>query len=154
VPIEYDPMLAKISAWGHDRTEAIARLAGALAETTALGPTTNLLFLRDVLAHPAFAAGATHTGFLADHLPAWRPSGTPELAALVAALATTRPRAAGGSARAGAGSGAHPPEGGGRRRRRGDAARADAVGDARALEDRRNMSAELRLRTCGQTLAV
>jgi acetyl/propionyl-CoA carboxylase alpha subunit len=94
VPVDYDPMLAKISAWGSDRTQAIARLAGALADTTVLGPTTNLAFLRDVLAHPAFAAGATHTGFLADHLGGWQPSGEPEAAAILAALATTRPAAA------------------------------------------------------------
>jgi acetyl-CoA carboxylase biotin carboxylase subunit len=90
VPIEYDPMLAKISAWGATRAEAIARLAGALAETVVLGPTTNLAFLRDVLAHPAFTAGATHTGFLAAHFPAWTPAPAPEAAALVAALAATR----------------------------------------------------------------
>jgi acetyl-CoA carboxylase biotin carboxylase subunit len=93
VPVEYDPMLAKISAWGADRTQATARLAGALSETTILGPTTNLAFLRDVLAHPAFAAGRTNTGFLADHLPAWHPTGALDLAAAVAALATTRPAA-------------------------------------------------------------
>ena len=61
-----------------------------------LGPTTNLAFLSDVLAHPSFAAGATHTGFLTDHLPSWRPAGAPDAAALVAALATTRPAAARG----------------------------------------------------------
>ena len=104
VPVEYDPMLAKLSAWGADRPEATARLVGALAETTILGPTTNLAFLRDVLAHPAFAAGRTHTGFLADHLPAWHPSASPAIAAAVAALAATRPAAARG------------PEGGGPRR--------------------------------------
>jgi acetyl-CoA carboxylase biotin carboxylase subunit len=90
VPVEYDPMLAKISAWGEDRAQAIARLVGALHETIVLGPTTNLAFLRDVLGHPEFAAGRTHTGFLADHLPAWHPDVAPDLAAVVAALATTR----------------------------------------------------------------
>jgi acetyl/propionyl-CoA carboxylase alpha subunit len=97
VPVDYDPMLAKISAWGADRTQAVARLAGALAETTILGPTTNLAFLRDVLAHPAFAAGRTHTGFLVDHLANWHPAGTPEIAALVAALAAARPAGARGA---------------------------------------------------------
>jgi acetyl/propionyl-CoA carboxylase alpha subunit len=93
VPVEYDPMLAKISAWGADRRQAIERLRGALAETVVLGPTTNLAFLRDVLAHPAFGAGATHTGFLNEHLPAWHPSPPPDVAAIVAALAATRPAA-------------------------------------------------------------
>ena len=96
VPVEYDPMLAKISAWGHDRAQATARLLGALAETSILGPTTNLAFLHDVLAHPAFATGDTHTGFLADHLTAWRPATSPDLAAIVATLAAGRPTAARG----------------------------------------------------------
>jgi acetyl-CoA carboxylase biotin carboxylase subunit len=96
VPVEYDPMLAKISAWGADRAQATARLVGALADTIVLGPTTNLAFLRDVLAHPAFASGATHTGFLGDHLPSWHPSGSPAVAAALAALATTRSTAARG----------------------------------------------------------
>jgi 3-methylcrotonyl-CoA carboxylase alpha subunit len=98
VPVEYDPMLAKISAWGEHRTQAIARLVGALDETVVLGPTTNLAFLRDVLAHPEFAAGRTHTGFLADHLPAWRPDAGPDLAAIVAALASGRPTSSRGDA--------------------------------------------------------
>ena len=45
-------------------------LRTALRETAILGPTTNLAFLQDVLALPAFAAGATHTGFLDEQLPA------------------------------------------------------------------------------------
>jgi acetyl-CoA carboxylase biotin carboxylase subunit len=91
VPVEYDPMLAKISAWGADRRQAITRLQGALAETVVLGPTTNLAFLRDVLSQPAFGAGATHTGFLAEHLNGWHPAPAPEVAPIVAALAATRP---------------------------------------------------------------
>jgi acetyl/propionyl-CoA carboxylase alpha subunit len=97
VPVEYDPMLAKISAWGEDRAQATARLAAALDETVVLGPTTNLAFLRDVLRHPEFAAGRTHTGFLPDHLPAWHPRATPEVAAIVAALAAGRPAAGRGA---------------------------------------------------------
>jgi acetyl-CoA carboxylase biotin carboxylase subunit len=98
VPIEYDPLLAKISAWGADREEARRRLIGALADTVVLGPTTNVEFLRTVLAQPAFADGRTHTGFLDEHLGGgWEPSGGP-LAAVLAALATTRGTAAPGGA--------------------------------------------------------
>ena len=78
-----------------------SRGAFSLADTVVLGPTTNLAFLRDVLAHPAFASGATHTGFLGDHLPAWHPSASPALAAALAALATTRSTAARGGDNAG-----------------------------------------------------
>ncbi len=91
VPVEYDPLLAKLSAWGPDRPRACARLRGALADTVILGPTTNLAFLLDVLAQPAFQRGETHTGFLAEHLPAWHPSDEDATAAaLVAALALCR----------------------------------------------------------------
>jgi len=88
VPVEYDPLLAKLSAWGPTREVAIARLRAALRETVLLGPTTNLQFLQDVLAHEAFRRGETHTGFLAEHFPAWQPSDTGlDEAALAAALA-------------------------------------------------------------------
>jgi 3-methylcrotonyl-CoA carboxylase alpha subunit len=70
----YDPMLAKIITWGADRTEAIAQMQHALAETAVLGVTTNVAYLRDILAHPAFQAGQTHTGFLAEHFPEWQPA--------------------------------------------------------------------------------
>jgi len=94
VPLDYDPMLAKISAWGPDRRTALGRLRAALADTAVLGPTTNLAFLQDVLAAPAFARGETHTEFLAEHLPAWRQSsGGEATAALAAALALARPAA-------------------------------------------------------------
>jgi acetyl/propionyl-CoA carboxylase alpha subunit len=101
VPVDYDPMLAKIAAWGADRPQAIARLVGALRETAVLGPTTNLAFLIDVLSHPAFARGATHTGFLAEHLPRWRQdAGREATAAVVAALALAEPTAAAAGGRA------------------------------------------------------
>ena len=64
----YDPMLAKIIAYGRDRGEAIARLDRALAETQLrlVGPkadrVTNLGFLRQVLAAPEFVHGAYDTG--------------------------------------------------------------------------------------------
>ncbi|HWP67078.1 MAG TPA: biotin carboxylase N-terminal domain-containing protein [Candidatus Limnocylindria bacterium] len=101
IPVDYDPMLAKIAAWGPDRATAIARLRAALGDTVALGPYTNLAFLADVLEHPAFRAGETHTGFVDEHLAGWRQP-LPDLheAALAAALAGTTtgvPAAASGS---------------------------------------------------------
>ena len=70
VGIDYDPLLAKLVAWGPTRNEAILRLRGALRGLGLQGLTTNVDFLRAVLAHPAFVAGATHTHFIADHFPA------------------------------------------------------------------------------------
>lgn len=64
----YDPMLAKIIAYGSDRSEAIARLDAALAATRLrlMGPkgerVTNLEFLRQVLANPEFISRDYDTG--------------------------------------------------------------------------------------------
>ncbi len=59
----YDPMLAKLIAWGETREEARQRLLAMLDETAVGGFATNLAFLRRVLAHPAFAAAELDTGF-------------------------------------------------------------------------------------------
>jgi acetyl-CoA carboxylase biotin carboxylase subunit/3-methylcrotonyl-CoA carboxylase alpha subunit len=60
----YDPLLAKVVAHGQNRSEAISRLEGALSATTLdlMGPrgprTTNLQYLRRVLASDPFTSGA------------------------------------------------------------------------------------------------
>jgi acetyl/propionyl-CoA carboxylase alpha subunit len=64
VGIHYDPMLAKLVVWGADRPEAIARLAGALAEYRIEGIRTTLPFHREVVAHPVFRSGRYDTGFV------------------------------------------------------------------------------------------
>jgi acetyl/propionyl-CoA carboxylase alpha subunit len=69
VPVHYDPLLAKIIVQAPDREAALRRMERALGEMVILGPTTNLLFLREVLAHPVFRSGAAATDFLARHLP-------------------------------------------------------------------------------------
>jgi len=65
----YDPMIAKLIASGATRAEALDRLAGALAETEIGGVTTNLPFLRWLVAHPVLRAGAATTAFLVEHPP-------------------------------------------------------------------------------------
>ena len=57
----YDPMLAKVAAWGPDRATALHRLDAALAETAVLGVTTNIAFLRTLLADPDVQAGRLDT---------------------------------------------------------------------------------------------
>jgi 3-methylcrotonyl-CoA carboxylase alpha subunit len=88
VSVFYDPMIAKLVVWGDDRAEAARRMCEALSETEILGVTTNLAFLERVVAHPAFLAGDTDTGFIDKHranlLP---PSGEAPVEALVAAAA-------------------------------------------------------------------
>ncbi len=66
VSLYYDPMVAKLTVSGTTREQAVARLVRALDEYAVLGLTTNLPLLRAIAAHPAFAAGATHTSFLDD----------------------------------------------------------------------------------------
>src|SRR5207237_2671434 len=59
VGVSYDPMIAKLIAHGSTRTDALDRLAAALAETELAGVVTNLPFLRWLVAHPALRAGET-----------------------------------------------------------------------------------------------
>ena len=73
VGLGYDPMIAKLVAHGPTRDEALARLADALAETEVGGVTTNLPFLRWLVAHPALRAGETTTAFLTEHPPLSEP---------------------------------------------------------------------------------
>ncbi len=69
VPVAYDPLLAKLIAHGPTREDALDRLAAALAETVVEGVTTNLPFLRWLVAHPDLRAGRTTTAFLVEHPP-------------------------------------------------------------------------------------
>ena len=64
VGTDYDPMLAKVVAWGPDRETARARLAGALTRTAVLGVPTNAAFLRALLADPDVVAGRLDTGLI------------------------------------------------------------------------------------------
>jgi acetyl-CoA/propionyl-CoA carboxylase biotin carboxyl carrier protein len=69
VGTSYDPMIAKLIAHGETRHDALDRLAAALEQTRVAGVTTNLPFLRWLVAHPALRAGETTTAFLEDHPP-------------------------------------------------------------------------------------
>ena len=64
VASDYDPMLAKVIAWGADRGEALARLDRALADTVVLGVRTNLGFLRELVANTEVRAGRLDTGLI------------------------------------------------------------------------------------------
>ncbi len=73
IGIGYDPMIAKLIAHGPTRAEALARLADALAETEVGGVTTNLPFLRWLVAHPVLLAGEATTAFLTEYPPLSEP---------------------------------------------------------------------------------
>ena len=95
----YDPIIAKIIAWGEDRAAALGRLRRALAETVVLGVGTNRDFLARVAAHPEFVSGAIDTGFIERHraalVPPRRPAPDTVLAAAALSRLMTREDAAG-----------------------------------------------------------
>ncbi|HKW23932.1 MAG TPA: biotin/lipoyl-containing protein, partial [Ktedonobacterales bacterium] len=63
----YDPMVAKISACGETRDEALRRLDAALRRTVLFGVRSNLDYVRRVLLHPDHRAGRISTAFLGQH---------------------------------------------------------------------------------------
>ncbi len=60
----YDSMIAKLIVWGEDRQQALARLDGALAHMRIVGLTTNVQFLRHVLATPSFSQAHLDTALI------------------------------------------------------------------------------------------
>ena len=73
----YDPMLAKLIAWGPDRPTSLRRMELALSNFPVLGLVTNIPFLREVIRHPHFQAGQYDTNFL-ENTPAITHSRGPE----------------------------------------------------------------------------
>jgi acetyl-CoA carboxylase biotin carboxylase subunit len=103
VPTHYDPLLSKLSVWAPDRPSALRRMQRALAEYIVTGIRTNLVFHEKLLAHPEFAAGRYHTGFIEQHaaeLLGYTPVPAEEQEALAAAIAIAAARAERGAARA------------------------------------------------------
>ncbi|MGF1455483.1 MAG: acetyl/propionyl/methylcrotonyl-CoA carboxylase subunit alpha [Alphaproteobacteria bacterium] len=68
VTIHYDPMIAKIIAWGETRDAALRRLGQALRASEVAGVQTNAGFLAEIAGHPAFRDAAIDTGFIDRHL--------------------------------------------------------------------------------------
>jgi len=75
VPMDYDPLLAKLIGFGTDREQAIMRLQRALYEYFVAGIKTNISLFRRILRDDDFRAGKLDTGFL-DRMLA-RPDGGP-----------------------------------------------------------------------------
>jgi acetyl-CoA carboxylase biotin carboxylase subunit len=75
VSIHYDPMIAKVIAYGENRNDAIRKMDAALADYRLSGLTTNISFLRAVLQHEAFGRGETTTHFIEQHLAGWKETG-------------------------------------------------------------------------------
>ena len=64
VPMDYDPLLSKLIAWGNSREETVARLRRALEEYTIAGIKTNAGLFRRILAEPEFLRAEIHTKWL------------------------------------------------------------------------------------------
>jgi acetyl-CoA carboxylase biotin carboxylase subunit len=92
VPMEYDPLVAKLAVWAGSRPEAIRRMLRALDEYTMDGIKTTLGFYRQVFASEAYRNAELHTGFVEEFLerndaPQTESDGDAEFAAaLVAAV--------------------------------------------------------------------
>src|SRR4051812_862005 len=74
ITTDYDPMIAKVVAWGKDRDVARKRLDRALSEFTLKGTTTNTMFLRQIVSFEEFASGTYDTGIIERYLkqpPEW-----------------------------------------------------------------------------------
>jgi acetyl-CoA carboxylase biotin carboxylase subunit len=101
VPLDYDPMLAKLLVWASDRSSALERLRRALSEYRISGIATTLPLFRLLLDVPAFRSGELHTGLLDELLAsgsveALEAVGAPELEELaVVAAACLAAREAG-----------------------------------------------------------
>ena len=108
VTIDYDPMLAKLIAFGTDRTEAIDRLRSAIATTCIAGVETTLAFGHEMLGRDDFREADLATTMIADRIAPWTPPTLPEeLGEIVAAAAAHVARSA--PARGGAGPAEIPP---------------------------------------------
>jgi acetyl-CoA carboxylase biotin carboxylase subunit len=66
VPMDYDPLLAKLAIWAETRSAAIDRMIRAIGECHAGGIATNLGFFAEILRDEQFRAGDLHTGFIQD----------------------------------------------------------------------------------------
>ncbi len=91
VSIFYDPMIAKLVVWDLDRPRALARIAEALAACHVQGPKSNVVFLQQLIAHPAVREGRIDTGYLDRALDEFLPAvarfdATATVAAAVTAL--------------------------------------------------------------------
>jgi acetyl-CoA/propionyl-CoA carboxylase biotin carboxyl carrier protein len=99
VSSSYDPMLAKVIAWGADRTQALDRLDAALAGTVVLGVDTNIEYLRLLVGDDDVRAARLDTTLIERKLPdlAFRHATAEDLALAAVLLVEAEPVVAGGS---------------------------------------------------------
>ncbi len=91
VSAHYDPMVAKLVAWGEDREHARRRILLALRDTVLLGIASNKRFLAEVIRQERFVAGEATTRWLEtdlDRAVTTRPASSRRIVAIAAALWT------------------------------------------------------------------
>jgi len=103
VPMDYDPLLAKLIGYGTDREQAISRLTRALNEYFVGGIKTNISLFRRILSDPDFRAAKMDTGFLDRLLKQKKAEAPADPKAIEVAVIAAGIFAALGSAAAGAG---------------------------------------------------
>jgi 3-methylcrotonyl-CoA carboxylase alpha subunit len=108
IPVDYDPLIAKLIVWDEVREAAVRRLGAALAATRVAGLAANVDFLRAIVAQEDFTTGSPDTGFIEAHrgdlLAPAEPAGNEAVAMAVIGLLCERAAAA----RAHAGASADP----------------------------------------------
>jgi acetyl/propionyl-CoA carboxylase alpha subunit len=72
IGLDYDAMIAKLTAQAEDRTRALRRLLWGLQHTVLFGTVTNVNFLQDVLSLPQVQAGKMHVKLLETELGSWK----------------------------------------------------------------------------------
>ena len=86
VSIHFDPMLAKLIAYGPDREQARLQLLAGLRDFAVLGVTTNIPYLVRILRHQSFIESRFHTQFLESNPTLFQPDTPTEKQRLAAAL--------------------------------------------------------------------
>jgi acetyl-CoA carboxylase, biotin carboxylase subunit len=85
VPLDYDPLLAKLAVWAGSREQAVARMIRALDEYQVVGIKTNLGFFRQLMEDSQFCRGDLDTALVDDFLGRRPPiEQDPELQAIAA----------------------------------------------------------------------
>ncbi len=64
ISVHYDPMIAKVIAWGSKRNDAIATLRDGLDAFLIRGIAHNIAFLSALVSHPRFISGKLSTNFI------------------------------------------------------------------------------------------
>jgi acetyl-CoA carboxylase biotin carboxylase subunit len=93
ITLYYDPLMAKLIAYGKDRLQAIARMRRALDEFVIVGVANNIEFHKQLLSHPKFIEGEISTSFIEQHYKGPEENTNSEMAAIAIAAAVMADRA-------------------------------------------------------------